>query len=344
MKSLCARALAVALLLASTAPTRAGVIEEFNVEGWIVGAYSDNRTGLFSHCATSVPYRSGLSLLFHLNRNYLWTMGFSNPRWQLNVGSEYSVSYNIDRGPRFYARGRVINNNFVQADLADSRALFENFRRGSRLHVQAGGDAFVFNLTNSSRALAATLECTQRHIARSSSSGSPSAELSPTPQGGGPQSGDFRSEAASIAANVVANANIAGFRILSRDQITTELQRFDAVWTADNGLVGTVTILTQQAGSGAEQVAASLMSADAQSCRGAFASGRYPTQTETGVARLTTACRGSANPSEVSYTIAPRPSGGFYVIGVTGNGNRPETVHDAGARVHEAALRSLGRR
>ncbi len=43
------RLLAVIGLCASVSAARAATLEEFNVQGWIVGAYSDNRTGLFTH-------------------------------------------------------------------------------------------------------------------------------------------------------------------------------------------------------------------------------------------------------------------------------------------------------
>ena len=99
--------LAVLGLCASVSVARAATLEEFNVKGWIVGAYSDNRTGLFTHCATSVPYRSGTTLLFHLGSNYQWSMGLHNPQWRNTPGSSIDLMYFIDNGPPIRVRAVV---------------------------------------------------------------------------------------------------------------------------------------------------------------------------------------------------------------------------------------------
>jgi hypothetical protein len=158
-----ARLLALMGLCASAAMARAATIEEFNVMGWVVGAYSDNRTGQFTHCATSVPYRSGTTLLFHLARTYRWSMGLHNPRWRSTPGSLIDVVYYIDSGPQTRVRAQVNHLGVVSIPLADSRALFESFKRGRRLFVVDSRERYGFDLTNSSKALSAVYECVQRH-------------------------------------------------------------------------------------------------------------------------------------------------------------------------------------
>src|SRR5262245_54344210 len=95
----CARLFAFLACLVAGTTAQAAVIQETNVHGWIVGAYSDNRTGRFSHCATSVPFRSGISLFFHLSSNYRWTMGLANAQWRLTPGQAFNLTYYIDGGP-----------------------------------------------------------------------------------------------------------------------------------------------------------------------------------------------------------------------------------------------------
>jgi hypothetical protein len=157
------RLVAVIGLCACLSTARAATIEEFNIRGWIVGAYSDNRTGYFSHCATSVPFRSGTTLLFHLSRTYQWSMGLYNPVWRSTPGNAINLMYYIDNDPPIRVRAVVNNLGVVSIPLADSRALFEKFKRGRRLYVVDSRERFGFDLANSSKALEAVYNCVQRH-------------------------------------------------------------------------------------------------------------------------------------------------------------------------------------
>jgi hypothetical protein len=333
----------LAFALVSAAPTaRAAVLEEINVSGWIVGAYSDNRTGRFSHCATSVPYRSGISLFFHLSSTYAWSMGLHNPQWRNSPGQTFNLIYYIDNGPSIPVRAVVGQTGMVAIPLANSQALFESFRRGQRLHVRDARETFTFSLANSSRALAATLTCVQRYA--HSAPPPPPTSNAPYPNAPSPsaQDSELRAEAAIVAANVLSASGLQGFRVLPRDQIPAEAARFDAVWIADGGLLGTVTIVAPRGGSTIEDVVASLTAQDSKDCRGAFSSGRYPTD-DTGVGRLVTLCSGSSAP-EVQYTVVRRRAGGFFVLGVTGKEVSSSTVLEAGSRLYDVALRTLNGR
>ncbi len=159
----CFRLLAVLGLCASVSAARAATLEELNINGWVVGAYSDNRTGLFTHCATSVPYRSGTTLLFHLSRSYQWSMGLHNRAWRNTPGAAINLMYFIDNGPPIRVTAVVNNLGVVSIPLADSRALFEKFKKGRRLFVVDSRERFGFDLANSSKALDAVYGCVQRH-------------------------------------------------------------------------------------------------------------------------------------------------------------------------------------
>jgi hypothetical protein len=183
-----ARLLALIGLCASATVAKAAIIEEFNVMGWIVGAYSDNRTGQFTHCATSIPYRSGTTLFFHLESNYMWSMGLHNPQWRNTPGSSIDLMiYYIDNGPQTRVRALVTTLGLVNVPLADSRGLFEAFKRGRRLFVVDSRERFGFDLTNSSRALTAVYECVQRHSSGRSPPG-PGPAPPPPPRNPSPDS------------------------------------------------------------------------------------------------------------------------------------------------------------
>ena len=259
--------------------------------------------------------------------------------------AEFNLAYAIDAGPQLSPRGRVVMSTLVAVELVDSRLLFESFRHGHQLHVNAAGETFVFDLNNSSKALAAALECTRRYVAGSRMVLGPFSPAQPAlPQPQLPQGHEHRAEATTIVAHVLSSAGIAGFRVLPREQMLAALQQHDAIWLADGGLSGLLNIESSPSFSNAEQVATSLMAGDARTCRGAFASGRYPTEPETGSARLVTACSNTEKPSHVNYTIAPRLRGGFYVFAIVGSPEGVPAVQGADARLHQAALRTLNPR
>ena len=152
-------ATAISMLGASVASAKP--IKTWETYGWTMGAYSNDQTGAFSHCATSIPYKSGVSLYFSVDAQYLWQMGFSHQQWQLNAGERFPLRYNIDSGGQINATGVAVNEQLVVVELPDSKELFEVFRAGRRLYVYAAGQSFSFNLDNTRSVLNELLNCTK---------------------------------------------------------------------------------------------------------------------------------------------------------------------------------------
>jgi hypothetical protein len=217
-------ALSVAMFATSA---RAATLESTNIDNWVISAHSNDRTGQFSHCATSVPYRSGILLLFSVNSTFGWSMGLSNTQWRLSPGAEFNFEYFIDRGPTLLARGRAINSQMVVVPLANSNALFEMFRQGHVLTVRSGSANYTFSLRDSSAALAMTLDCTRRYVARYQPPSAPSpwpaqSAATGTPPATGsisPTVDQLREEATAVLANVLSAAGVQDFRVLPREEI-----------------------------------------------------------------------------------------------------------------------------
>jgi hypothetical protein len=76
-----------ALVVCGSGPASAKAMSEWKLHGWLVGAYTNDTTKQFSHCAASIKYRSGILLLFSVTKDFRWMMGFANPEWRLNSGS-----------------------------------------------------------------------------------------------------------------------------------------------------------------------------------------------------------------------------------------------------------------
>ena len=82
---------ACGLLIAITSCTAspalaAGPFGTIHVGNWVGGAFSDDSTGAFSHCAATTSYASGVSLVVGQNAGNAWLLSFASPTFKLNKG------------------------------------------------------------------------------------------------------------------------------------------------------------------------------------------------------------------------------------------------------------------
>lgn len=172
-------------------PLQAATIESFNVAGWRISAYSNDQTQRFNHCSASVPYQNGVLLIFSIGWDYKWSMGLANPQWRLARGTRHNFTYTIDKTAPVPTVGRAVLDTLLEVELVDTKDVFERFRRGLRLNVDAMGQRFVFNLSSSSAALAAALDCTNKYAKASPGGPGPGRPSGPSARPGpqGPSSG-----------------------------------------------------------------------------------------------------------------------------------------------------------
>jgi len=306
--------------------------------GWDISAHSDDKTGAFSHCAAGVPYRSGIYLVFTISRSFSWSMSFSNSAWRLNPGSRYPITYQIDNSPIFTAEAVALTSQLVSVPLTNSSELFELFRRGWILKVRAAGSEFSFSLDNSSKALSAALNCTQRYVMLAS-------RPEPTNPFVAPGSGEtnqnsttaqLEAEAATFTANVLAASGLSDFRLA--DSISPELKIFHAVWWA-KGVVGGTTISEADS---LESAVATLLAYASAECKGSFASMKLPSNDANAV-RLKTVCeQQDEQPVAQLVNVIKRKKGGVYVFVIFDSSSEDGgagSLEDAGARLFEAGIR-----
>lgn len=315
------------------------------VGAWIIGAYANNKTGQFSHCAASVPYKSGISLLFSIDR-VGWKMGFANTAWQLTPGSSYPIQYQIDRGPILSATAVAQTKELATVNLVDSTRLFRMFRRGYELKVSAANELFRFYLKDSSRALAVTLRCASRWMKRRNSTvaanpfkTAPSNpfETAPSKPAGGIDGGSgLRAEAATFAANTLSGAGIQGFRLA--EKIPKALSSYHAAFAAKD-IIGGVLVAPNAS---QEKAVATVLAADGAACKGRFASVKVPTAGNN-VTQIKTACSAADGALHSVYTVVRRPEGGVYLMTVLEVGTSGEAAADAGTRMLEVSEQRFGK-
>jgi hypothetical protein len=99
-------AVAVAALLVSCgAATAAGPFRPFQSGLWSGGAYTDDRTGGFSHCSAGVAYDSGINMFVVSTEAHGSWLGFTNPQWALPPGANMPIRLRFDQQPSMDAAG-----------------------------------------------------------------------------------------------------------------------------------------------------------------------------------------------------------------------------------------------
>jgi hypothetical protein len=228
-------ALGGALSLAACA-AGAAELNSVKVGNWKVAAYSDDASGGFSHCASHAAYRSGVGLLFSVNKNLDWSLGFQAQRWSMKKGESYEVRYQVDNGPVRTSKAVAITATLVQMDLPDQASIFNEFRYGRVLKAEGGDERLNFALTDTQFMLAEVLRCADTWRKRAVARNEAAPRLSPAPAG--PSDADRRLEATTIAVNLLSRAKVAGFELMQGAELPDKLKAHHAAWRAE-GILGT---------------------------------------------------------------------------------------------------------
>ena len=362
----------VAAALVAPAAASAATIQTYKVANWDLGAYTNNTTGRFTHCAASGRYRNGLTLIFSVTEKLDWGISFLNPEWNLREGRVIEIEFQIDGGRVNRATARAVASKQIVAKLPDSADLFNQFRYGSRLVVSINdGKPVPFNLSDTNAMLTEVLRCANRHkgyvdrggnslrdanrnsglrddglrndglrsddrLSRTPGVDEDRRQTPPAPakQGSTPTP-ESQAEAREVATNILRRANF-NYEVQKPDQLTDELRNtFDAVWRGD-GVLGTLRIVSASV----DKVRGDMISSDAVTCKGKFASGALPAMSGSQSQTIFTSCEGQSNWS-VYYIVVPRRKGGIYLLGISGSGEVAARLQNVASAYRTVALEVL---
>lgn len=338
-------AIVAGLLLAS--PLEAAPMQNFRVNQWFAGSYSNDTTKMFSHCAAQARYNSGVLMLFSIGRNYDWNLSFAHPDWNLTQGEKFPIEFVVDGMSPVSAQAVAIHKDQVKVPLPDSVPLFQKFRKGNRLTVAAAGQTFHFSLTDTAQLLPALMRCVAANVPLppGSMAKNPFAAANTAPlDASAPRSSvSSHGEATALMANVLSRSGIPGFELIAPAEIPTSLKA-DAVWKAGK-TVGTLQIVES---SKLQDVPAQLIASDAKSCRGEYFSGSAPDENGDGsVARVFTGCRSKETTTTIYYVAVPRPKGGFYLFATLDDGRGEagtQPAKELDASIRKAVFQTVSNR
>ena len=293
----------------------------FQVGDWVGRPHFNQKEKRLDRCSAQLTNPDKITMIYSLDRHYMWTFGFSNPSWNFPKGAVFEVAFGT--GNRSYFRQRVaaMEPQLVRVQLPDTVSAFEAFRRILRLELVAGGLTSQFDMTFANQVLTSLTRCVTRYGATPKSRAAIAAWLkSPVGPASGPSDDpEHQKEAAALAANIISEAQIANAATMKLDDIPAGTDG-DTVWKIGENLF-TISILPKNEAPEIGDLTDLIIGVDAQKCRGDFFSGATLDVIETvGVAHAYTSCQMQQTSTSAYYFTLPRKQGGLYLITTTANG------------------------
>jgi S1-C subfamily serine protease len=142
--------------LVGTAPA-AGPFGTVNVGNWIGGAFSNDQTGAFSHCAATTPYASGVSLVVSQNAAGTWSLAFANPNYHFNKGESAAIDVTFDGQEQARLYATAYQTNMLTAIMPVN--VVRTFQKSSLMVATAGRAVLNFDLKSTGPVIAALANC-----------------------------------------------------------------------------------------------------------------------------------------------------------------------------------------
>jgi S1-C subfamily serine protease len=157
---------ALAGVLAASTAFAAGPYGSIHVGNWNGGAYTDDRTGAFSHCAAVASYNSGIGLVVGQTVAGPWLMAFVQPAWQLTPGETYPIDVTFDGQAQFHLFGTAASPTMVNIALPNN-SVIDQLRKSQFMAATAYGQTSQFYLNSTGQLLPTIANC----VAKTKSTG-----------------------------------------------------------------------------------------------------------------------------------------------------------------------------
>ena len=138
----------------------AGPFGSIHVGNWIGGAFTDDRTGTFSHCAATAPYANGVNLVVGRNEAGSWLLSLARPGVNLKQGVNVPIDLIFDGQQQVRLFGAANGPNMVTFAMPDN--VVRSFQKASLMVATAGDAALQFNLTSTGPMITALANCVTR--------------------------------------------------------------------------------------------------------------------------------------------------------------------------------------
>ena len=145
------------LILGSSA-FAAGPYGSIHVGNWKGGAYTNDKTGAFTHCAAGTDYINGVGLIISQHVDNSWSLAFASQAFNLRTGETFPIDLTFDGQGQYHLFGFVISPNLVGAVLPNNSVLNE-MRKSQLMVAVAKGATLQFKLTATGQLLPTIAHC-----------------------------------------------------------------------------------------------------------------------------------------------------------------------------------------
>jgi S1-C subfamily serine protease len=152
-------ALAVTLFCASGA-LAAGPFGTIHVGLWKGGAYTNDSTGAFSHCAAGGDFNNGVGVILGQHADHTWQIAFTSQSWNLPLGQSYPIDIIFDGQAQFRVFGNALTANLISAPLPEVAA--KRFQRSHMMVASGNTQTFQFNLGAVEKLIPSISNCVDR--------------------------------------------------------------------------------------------------------------------------------------------------------------------------------------
>ncbi|MDN5002948.1 S1C family serine protease [Bradyrhizobium sp. GCM10027634] len=128
-----------------------------NVGNWVGGAFSNDETGAFSHCAATAPYANGVILVVSQNAAGTWSLAFASPSYHFNKGENAAIDVTFDGQEQARLYATAYRPDMLTAVMPLN--VVRTFQRASLMVATAGRAALNFDLTSTGPVIAALANC-----------------------------------------------------------------------------------------------------------------------------------------------------------------------------------------
>lgn len=135
----------------------AGPFGSVKVGNWIGGAFSNDETGAFSHCAATTPYANGVILVVGYNAAGIWSLGFASPNYRFKQGENAAIDVIFDGQEQARLFATANQQNMLTSVMPAN--VVRKFQKASLMVATSGRTVLNFDLTSTGPVIAALANC-----------------------------------------------------------------------------------------------------------------------------------------------------------------------------------------
>lgn len=158
----------------------AGPFGSVNVGNWIGGAFTNDETGAFSHCAATSPYANGVILVVGQNVGGSWILSFASPSYRFTKGENAAIDVIFDGREQARLFATANQTNMLSSVMPAN--VVRTFQKASLMVATSGRTVLNFDLTSTGPVIAALANCVTRVKADGLSKASDFTKIAAKPQ------------------------------------------------------------------------------------------------------------------------------------------------------------------